>query len=83
MPGSPELFVALRSLSGRRKGPESRSSGGQRGGMMGAVFGIAVSLIPLVLVLVVSDGMIEGITRRYIETKTYHCLLYTSPSPRD
>ena len=72
MPGSPELFVALRSLSGRRKVPESRSSGGQRGGMVGAVFGIAVSLIPLVLVLVVSDGMIEGITRRYIETKTYH-----------
>ncbi|MCX7026937.1 MAG: FtsX-like permease family protein [Spirochaetes bacterium] len=40
--------------------------------MMGAILGIAVSLIPLVLVLVVSDGMIQGITRRYIETKTYH-----------
>jgi lipoprotein-releasing system permease protein len=68
----PEIFVALRSLSGRRKNRESASSGGQRGGMLGAVLGIAVSLVPLVLVLVVSDGMIQGITRRYIETKTYH-----------
>ncbi len=41
-------------------------------GLWGAVLGIGVSLIPLLLVLVVSDGMIEGITRRYIETKTFH-----------
>ena len=72
MAGSPALFVALRSLTGRRRGAEARSAGAQRGGMIGAVFGIAVSLVPLILVLVVSDGMIQGITRRYIETKTYH-----------
>ncbi|HCO49045.1 MAG TPA: hypothetical protein DIT55_06345, partial [Spirochaetaceae bacterium] len=40
--------------------------------MAGAILGIGISLVPLVLVLVVSDGMIEGITQRYMETKTYH-----------
>jgi lipoprotein-releasing system permease protein len=49
-------------------GPRLRSSHG----LGGAILGIGISLVPLLLVLVVSDGMIEGITRRYIETKTYH-----------
>lgn len=40
--------------------------------MTGAVLGIAVSLVPILLVYTVSDGMIEGITNRYVETKTYH-----------
>jgi lipoprotein-releasing system permease protein len=31
-----------------------------------------LSLIPLVVVLEVADGMIEGITRRYLEVGTYH-----------
>ncbi len=38
----------------------------------GAVAGVALSLVPLVVVLVVADGMIQGITARYIETATYH-----------
>lgn len=38
----------------------------------GAILGIAISLIPLVIVLEVTDGMIAGITRRYIETGSYH-----------
>ena len=38
----------------------------------GAVLGIALSLIPLVIVLQVTDGMIEGITKRYIEIGSYH-----------
>ncbi len=38
----------------------------------GAVIGIALSLVPLVIVLEVTDGMIEGITRRYIEVGSYH-----------
>jgi len=37
-----------------------------------AVLGIALSLIPLILVIVVANGMIEGITRRYIEVASYH-----------
>jgi lipoprotein-releasing system permease protein len=40
--------------------------------LVGAVLGISLSLIPLVVVLEVADGMIEGITRRYLEVGTYH-----------
>ncbi len=38
----------------------------------GAVLGIALSLIPLIVVLQISDGMIQGITGRYIEIGSYH-----------
>ncbi len=37
-----------------------------------SVLGIGLSLIPLIVVLEVADGMIEGITRRYLELGTYH-----------
>ncbi len=40
--------------------------------LLGSILGIALSLIPLVVVLEVADGMIEGITRRYLEVGTYH-----------
>ena len=40
-----------------------------------AVLGIAVSLIPLIIVIVVSGGMIEGITSRYLEVASYHIRL--------
>ena len=43
--------------------------------ILGAVFGIAVSLIPLVVVLEVTTGMISGITDRYLEIGTYHLQL--------
>ncbi len=41
-------------------------------GLAGAVAGMGLSLVPLLLVLVVSNGMIEGITRRLIEAGTFH-----------
>lgn len=41
-------------------------------GLAGAVAAMGLSLVPLVLVVVVSNGMIEGITRRIIEAGTYH-----------
>ncbi len=41
-------------------------------GLAGAVAAMGLSLVPLVLVLVVSNGMIEGITRRIIEAGSYH-----------
>ena len=50
-------------------------SGGRRGSVRrvrSAVIGIGLSLLPLVLVLQVADGMIRGIAERYIETGTYH-----------
>jgi lipoprotein-releasing system permease protein len=51
--------------------------------LRGAVFGVALSLVPLVVVLVVADGMIEGITARYIEAGTYHLQAqsFVSPDP--
>lgn len=84
MRSGPFFFFAVRSLIGRKRGkknsahPKDRSRGSKKelsaqgGGMAGAILGIGISLVPLILVLVVSDGMIQGITRRYVETKTYH-----------
>ena len=42
-----------------------------------AVIGIAVSLIPLVTVIEIANGMVEGISRRYIEIGSYHLQLRT------
>jgi lipoprotein-releasing system permease protein len=40
--------------------------------LRGAIIGIGLSLIPLIVVIVVTNGMIEGITQRLIEITTYH-----------
>ncbi len=40
--------------------------------LIGTILAIALSLIPLIVVLEVANGMIEGITRRLIEVGTYH-----------
>jgi lipoprotein-releasing system permease protein len=50
--------------------------------LRGAVLGIALSLVPLLVVMEVSTGMIEGITARLIEIGTYH-LQITLPSSTD
>ncbi len=57
----------------KRNGTEKAAAGaGAHRSLMGAVFGIALSLVPLVVVLVVADGMIEGISARMIELSSYH-----------
>jgi lipoprotein-releasing system permease protein len=56
--------LGLRTLVSRR--------GRISGLLFGSIIGIGLSLIPLVVVLEVADGMIEGITRRYLEVGTYH-----------
>ena len=58
------FFVALRYLLGR----------GREGGryLRGAALGIALSLVPIVVTLTVADGMIRGITERYLELGSYH-----------
>jgi lipoprotein-releasing system permease protein len=53
-----------------------RKSGGNRRRTISAVAGIALSMIPLILVMEMADGMIRGITARYIETGTYHLQAY-------
>ena len=40
--------------------------------LLGSTLGIGVSLVPLVLVVEISDGLIEGITERYLELGSYH-----------
>ena len=57
------LFFARRMLRGR---------GGTARYLRGAVAGIALSLVPLIVVMEVSTGMIEGITARLLEVGTYH-----------
>lgn len=72
---SAELFVAVRILFSRDSPISTikkRSSPLTRGSFGGAVLGISISLVPLIIVLLASDGMIEGITNRYMEIKTYH-----------
>ena len=70
----PALFVAARNLLGRRAAGEGP---GARHRLTGAIMGVALSIVPLTVVLFVADGMIEGITSRYLETSTYH--LQASP----
>ena len=47
-------------------------SRGKKRTMIGAAAASALAIIPLIVVLHVSDGMIEGITRRFIEIETGH-----------
>ena len=62
------FFIALRYLWGR-------AHEGVRY-LRGAAAGIAVSLIPIVVTLLVADGMIRGITDRYIELGTGHLQVF-------
>ncbi len=51
--------------------------------LFAAFIGITLSIIPLVLVLEVSDGMISGIMNRYIETFYSHVMLRFYRFPGD
>lgn len=55
-----------------------RKSGGNRRRTISAIAGIALSMVPLILVMELADGMIRGITSRYVETGTYHLQAYPS-----
>ncbi|MDR2159198.1 MAG: ABC transporter permease [Treponema sp.] len=62
------FFIALRYLLGRAH------EGGRY--LRGAAAGIAVSLVPIIVTLIVADGMIRGITDRYLELGTGHLAVY-------
>jgi lipoprotein-releasing system permease protein len=47
--------------------------------LRGAAAGIALSLIPIMVTLIVADGMIRGITDRYLELGTGHLRIYNYP----
>jgi lipoprotein-releasing system permease protein len=59
------LLIVGRYLAGAGKGGSLRR-------IRGAVLSVSLSLIPLIVVMEVSDGMIQGITARYLELGTYH-----------
>ena len=42
----------------------------------GAAVATGLALVPLIVILIVADGMIEGITARYVELGTYHARAY-------
>jgi lipoprotein-releasing system permease protein len=69
------LFIALRYLWGRAR------EGGRY--LRGAAAGIAVSLIPIIVTLIVADGMIRGITDRFLELGTGHLQIYNFLEPGD
>jgi lipoprotein-releasing system permease protein len=62
------IFIALRYLLGRA------NEGGRY--LRGAAAGIAISLVPIIVTLIVADGMIRGITDRYLELGTGHLQVF-------
>ncbi len=64
------LFLSFRIFSFGRKGEKLTRP------LLGSILGITLSLIPLVVVMQISDGMIQGITDRFLETFTYHLQTY-------
>ena len=62
------FFIAIRYLWGRAR------EGGRY--LRGAAAGIAVSLIPIIVTLIVADGMIRGIVDRYLELGTGHIQIF-------
>ncbi|RLD32974.1 MAG: ABC transporter permease [Bacteroidetes bacterium] len=65
MINSSSFYLAMRFLTGKKKFLFNKN-------ILGAVLGIGLSLIPLIVVLEISSGMIEGITKRYMEIGSYH-----------
>ncbi|MDR0562251.1 MAG: ABC transporter permease [Spirochaetaceae bacterium] len=69
------FFIAFRYLLGRA------GEGGRY--LQGAATGIALSLIPIIVTLIVADGMIRGITDRHLELGTGHLQTFNLASPGD
>jgi lipoprotein-releasing system permease protein len=67
------FFIALRYLWGRAR------EGGRY--LRGAAAGIGVSLIPIIVTLLVADGMIRGIIDRYLELGTGHIQVFNFFEP--
>ncbi|OQY34228.1 MAG: hypothetical protein B6241_05420 [Spirochaetaceae bacterium 4572_59] len=63
------LNMAFKLYTNRQRGKKASRP------VLGSILGIALSMVPLVVVLFMSDGMIRGITDRFIETGTYHIQL--------
>lgn len=66
-------FLAARFLGARRRGG--------RGRLIGAIVGVALSMVPLVVVQQVAEGMIGGIAERFIEMGSYHLQAVARQTP--
>ena len=69
------FFIAFRYLLGRAH------EGGRY--LRGAAAGIALSLVPICVTLIVADGMIRGITDRYLELGTGHLQVFNYQNLQD
>ncbi|MDR0291007.1 MAG: ABC transporter permease [Treponema sp.] len=67
------FFIAVRYLLGRAH------EGGRY--LRGAAAGIAVSLVPIIVTLIVADGMIRGIMDTYLELGTGHLQVFSFVDP--
>ncbi|MBI9103440.1 MAG: ABC transporter permease [Spirochaetales bacterium] len=61
-----DIYIGVRNFRNYRNGFLSLR------GFIGAVLSIGLSMVPIIVVLEVSSGMIEGITRRYVEVSSFH-----------
>lgn len=68
-------FLGISRNSFQQRLSTSASVENSRKSLVGAIVGIAISLVPLLVVQVVIDGMISGITGRIIELSSYHAQL--------
>src|SRR5574344_1578200 len=74
------LLYASRLIFPRNNDPSSKSNG--RRSLFGAMLCIGISLVPLVAVLVISDGMIQGITGRMIGLSSRDICVSIDPDSR-
>ena len=72
---SSSLMIALRLLF-----PRTGRKSNARRSLFGALVCIGISLVPLIMVLTVSDGMIKGITERMIGLASSHMQLVLYPN---
>ncbi|MDX9897420.1 MAG: FtsX-like permease family protein [Spirochaetia bacterium] len=78
MKGAPVSFISARFFLGRKGADGSRDQA--RKALAGAVLSVALSLVPLITVMQVADGMIQGISSRYVELGTYHAQAFSYAS---
>ena len=72
-------FKASILFAKRLLAPRTGKKSNARKSLQGAFLCIGISLIPLVMVLTVSNGMIEGITSRMIGLSSSHLSCYLHP----
>jgi lipoprotein-releasing system permease protein len=70
-----QFFIAFRYIFGK-------SNKGERY-LLAAAAGIALSLIPIMVTLTVTDGMIQGITERFLELGTGHIQVRYDPTAKN